>query len=154
LAEVTGSRTEPVLVTLSREGCYGGCPVYQLTIFRDGVVHYTGSRFVKSCAGERRLDPAALAELERLFQTKRFLTFKTKYTDRRLSDASTARTSYESWSGVTKEIVHYHGDPSAPDALDDVENGIDRIVEVEKWIGTEEERSQIYADWVLATATH
>jgi len=141
-----------VFVTLSRRGCYGGCPVYQLTIFRDGLVHYTGSRYAKTCEGQGQLSAAELAELEQLFQAKRFLSFDEKYNDRRMSDASTAVTSYESTSGRSKEVVHYHADPKAPRALHEVEEGIDRIVNVEQWIGTDDERMEIYAAWLLTTA--
>ena len=33
-------------ITLKRHGCYGGCPVYEVTLRSDGTASYTGHRFV------------------------------------------------------------------------------------------------------------
>ena len=35
------------LATLERTDCYGTCPVYKVTVFRDGTIEYVGSRYVK-----------------------------------------------------------------------------------------------------------
>ena len=78
-----------------------------------------------------------------------------KYRVGRVSSVYRPRSArkYDSTSGVSKEVVHYHGDASAPRALDEVENGIDRIVNVEQWIGTSDEQMKLYSDWLLSTAT-
>jgi len=40
-------------VSLSRDGCYGECPIYTVTVYSDGNVCYFGKQFVK-VVGERR----------------------------------------------------------------------------------------------------
>ena len=134
------------LATLERTACFGTCPVYKVAIFRNGTVEYQGERFVKTKGratghiGAKRLD-----ELQELFQQSGYLRFNDSYERQDVTDLPSAFTSYSPAPGRTKSVRHYLGDFSAPKALFDVEEGIDRIVNIEQWIGTPEERQNLPA---------
>jgi hypothetical protein len=132
------------LATLERTACYGFCPVYKVTIFRDGVVEYDGEQFVKvQGRATGHLGARQLAELDALFQQNGYLQLASSYQKQTVTDLPSAFTSYSPAPGRTKSVKHYLGDWSAPEALTRVEEGIDRIVHIEQWIGTLEERQHL-----------
>lgn len=136
-------RHEP-LATLERTACFGFCPIYKVTIFRDGVVEYEGERFVKTLGpATGRLSVRELAELRRLFQRNGYLQLASSFEKQDVTDLPSAFTSYSPRPGQTKTIRHYLGDRRAPESLTRVEEGIDRIVNIEQWIGTPEERQNL-----------
>ena len=55
------------------------------------------------------------------------------YTERTITDAPSVITSIII-DGKTKSIEHYHGDFSAPEALTQLEDKIDEIVNSNQWI--------------------
>jgi hypothetical protein len=138
-----GGKHEP-LATLERTPCFGTCPVYKVTIFRDGVVEYEGIRFVKVPGrATGQLSARQLAELRTLFQRNGYLGLASSYVRQDATDQPSAFTSYSPAPDQTKSVRHYLGDRSAPEALTRVEEGIDRIVNIEQWIGTREERQSL-----------
>ncbi len=138
-------RNEP-LATLERTACFGTCPVYKVAIFRDGTVEYKGERFVKTQGrATGHIGAEQLAELQELFQQSGYLQFNDSYERQDVTDLPSAFTSYSPAPDQTKSVRHYLGDFSAPRALFDVEEGIDRIVNIEQWIGTPEERQNMPA---------
>jgi Domain of unknown function (DUF6438) len=133
-------RHEP-LATIERTPCYGRCPIYKVTIFRDGVVEYEGKRFVKTRGqATGHISPEQLTALDQLFQQHGYLALKDSYEEYDMTDMPSVYTSYSPAPGQTKSIKHYHGDQSAPEELVEVEAGIDRIIHIEQWIGTRDER--------------
>lgn len=133
-------RHEP-LATLERTPCFGTCPVYKVSIFRDGTVEYVGERFVKvQGRATGHITAEQLTQLRALFQQSGYLQLGDSYERHDVTDQPSAHTSYSPAPGQTKSVRHYLGDRSAPRALIDVEDGIDRIVHIEQWIGTPEER--------------
>ena len=68
------------------------------------------------------------------------------YEQHAVSDASTAIVSYAN-DGTSKTVRHYGGDRAAPDDLRWLEHEIESIVQIEKWIGTDEERLKNVAAW-------
>jgi hypothetical protein len=132
------------LATLERTACFGFCPIYKVTIFRDRVVEYEGEKFVKTVGrATGRLTTGQLAQLEELFRKNGYLQLENSYERSNFTDLPSAFTSYSPAGGRTKTIRHYFGDRSAPEALTRVEEGIDRIVNIEQWIGTPEERQNL-----------
>ena len=60
--------THEELATIDRTGCFGWCPIYKLTVFRDGTVEYSGERFVKTTgAATWTVTPAEIAAIDALF---------------------------------------------------------------------------------------
>jgi Domain of unknown function (DUF6438) len=132
------------LATLERTACFGWCPVYKLTIFRDGVVEYDGDDYVKTRGhAVGHLPPETLDALDRLFLSNHYLDLAPAYEDYDVTDLPSTNTSYTPAGGATKAVRHYHGDHDAPAALTTVEDAVDRLVHVEQWIGSEAEREKL-----------
>lgn len=131
-----------VIATLERTACFGSCPIYKVTVYRDGTVEYHGEQFVKvhgDASGQ--IGPADVTQLEQLFTDAHYFDLKDAYTDYDVTDNPSAKTSYSA-GGKTKTIDHYYGDRDAPGVLATIEDGIDHIVHIEQWIGTEDERAK------------
>ena len=132
-----------LLASIERTACFGWCPIYKLTVYRDGAVEYEGEDYVKvKGKANGRLAPEELTALDDLFQKAGYLAMHDKYTDYSVTDMPSVNTSYSA-GGQIKKIEHYLGDDHAPKELGTVEEGIDRIVHVEQWIGTEDERDKL-----------
>lgn len=139
-AHPTGASHVPI-ATLERTNCFGWCPVYKVAVYRDGVVEYEGGEFVKTKGhATGLLGPAQIAALDDLFRSHDYLALDDAYEAPWDSDAPSAYTSFTPEGQVTKSVRHYLGDHDAPERLGEVEDGIDRIVNIEQWIGTERER--------------
>ena len=128
--------TPPVeVLTMSREGCYGSCPIYRVTVWSDGRVDYEGKDFVQT-KGKRsaKLDGAALTRIRDEFATAKYLTLADKYDRYDCTDMPTVVTSFR--EGATrKSVSHYYGDRHAPRALFALEKAIDEITGVNAWVG-------------------
>lgn len=132
-----------LLASIERTGCFGWCPIYTLTIFRDGIVAYEGEAYVKAKGKVTgHLAPEQIRALDELFQRNRYVDLRDAYTEYETTDLPSVNTSYAA-RGKTKSISHYLGDSHAPRALTEIEDGIERIVGVEQWIGTEKERKDL-----------
>lgn len=128
-----------LLASLQRTECYGTCPAYTVTVYRDGAVEYVGDKYVKTTGkAEGHATPAQLEQLKALFDEQGYLTLHDAYTDESWTDMPSATTSYAPPGGVTKQIRHYLGDEHAPKALAEIENGIDRILDTKRWIGAKD----------------
>jgi uncharacterized protein DUF6438 len=132
-----GGASAPV-VSLERTACYGRCPIYKVTVLRDGTVLWEGERFVKTVGkATAKLPPAALAQLADAFKTADFFALHDKYESYDVTDHPSAVTTFD--DGKRKKTVrHYHGDRSAPKAVYELEDAVDRIVGTAKWIGREQ----------------
>lgn len=133
------------LATLERTDCYGTCPVYKVTVFRDGTIEYVGMKYVKVTGkASGQLSEDQVDKLEDLFLKYQYMKFKIAYHDAHVSDMPSVNTSYTPAGGFPKRVRHYLGDDSAPATLDRIERAIDRVVDVERWIGTETEREHLH----------
>ena len=132
------------LASIERAGCYGWCPVYKLTVFRDGAVEYEGESYVKlKGKATGRLRPEQLTALDELFRKHGYLTLAGSYERYLITDSSSVYTAYTPSGGKRKDVKHYLGDTTAPEVLGQIEDGIDLIVHIEQWIGTEQEREKL-----------
>jgi len=123
------------MVSLERTACYGRCPIYKVTVLRDGTVLWEGERFVKVTGKARgKLDDKALAALADAFKAADFFALKDKYESYDITDHPSAVVAFD--DGKRKKTVrHYHGDRSAPKAVYELEDAVDRIVGTAKWVG-------------------
>jgi hypothetical protein len=143
--EQVGSDT--IVSTLEHTACFGICPVYKLSIRTDGTVKYEGTSFVKvKGRAEWLLSPEAMTHLRDAFYKARFSSFRDTYEEQSVTDAATTIVSYVN-DGKSKIVRHYAGDRTAPEDLRWLEHEIESIVQIEKWIGTDQERSQNAAEW-------
>jgi len=133
----TGGASAPT-VSLERTACYGRCPIYKVTVLRDGTVLWEGERFVKTTGkASAKLPAAALAQLADAFRTAGFFALQDKYERYDITDHPSAIVTFD--DGKRKKTVHhYHGDTSAPKQLYELEDAIDRIAGTAKWIGRDQ----------------
>ena len=136
----TAAPHEP-MATIERTACFGWCPVYKVTVYRDGAVEYDGGNFVRTTGhATGTLKPDRLAALDELFRSHHYLDLRNSYDEYRMTDMPSVFTSYTPQGQTAKRVKHYLGDDSAPRDLTEVEDGIDRIIDIEQWIGTDDER--------------
>jgi hypothetical protein len=125
-----------VVITIERQSCFGSCPVYSAKIYADGNVVYTGKNFVKEI-GEKRfwISPRRILEIIDEFERIDYFSLKDKYdadeSGRSLTDLPTTTTSL-CHGGRTKRVVNYYG---APKRLDELEERIDRLAGLYRFIG-------------------
>jgi Domain of unknown function (DUF6438) len=121
-------------VTLKRTPCYGPCPVYKVTVFGTGEVEYYGEAYVDRAGTHRwRISRRRLQRLAEAFERVNYLQLEDAYTSFGVTDTPGCLTSVEYDDGSSKSIDHDHGDPTAPDALTELEDEIDRIIGVERY---------------------
>jgi hypothetical protein len=121
-------------ITLERTHCYGPCPVYKVTVLGTGEVEYFGEAYVNKAGTRRwRISRRRLQRLAEAFERANYLHLEDAYTSYGVTDAPGCLTSVEYDDGSSKSIDHYHGDPTAPDALTELEDEIDRITGVESY---------------------
>ena len=127
----------PPIVSLARTACYGRCPIYKVTVLRDGTVLWEGERFVQVTGKvTAKLPAAAMTDLGKAFARADFFALQDKYDSYDVTDHPSAITTFD--DGKRKKTIHhYHGDRSAPKALDELEDRIDALVGTTKWIGKE-----------------
>jgi hypothetical protein len=134
----------PPLIRLARAGtgaCPGLCPMYSVEVDVDGGVTYVGVVHVKTIGqATGRLVPEALARLRALMAKAQ----KTKLPTERcacgcVKDAATV--SLTTWDkGAPTTISYDEGCERAPHAVRVLEQAVDELVGVERWIGTIQQR--------------
>lgn len=124
------------LVRLRRDGCYGACPVYSVSVCRDATVVYDGIVFVKTKGRHsRRLAPTTFTRLARLVEEA--------------PDGPSPIEEPVNPDGEKLRIVHTREDgrqrwlaPSVPDGRRLV-LAIEDAADVVEWVGTDAERDSL-----------
>jgi hypothetical protein len=128
-------------ISLERTPCFGGCPVYTISVSASGQVSFEGRAHVRrlgTASGQiprQRVD-SLLVELERAG----YFGFASRYAvsepacGRYVTDLPSA-ISAATLRGQTKRIEHDHGCGGAPGALAVLEKRIDEVLGSEQWIG-------------------
>ncbi len=129
-----------VLLALDYESQASRGADYSLVVFRDGLVQYVGRYAVLTCEGSSRLEPAQLAELERMFDEADFLTFADEYTSYHSTHAAMITLTYAPTPTRVKRVKHYRGDRQAPLGLRALEDDLDQLLYIDQFIGTQRER--------------
>ena len=121
-------------LSLQRTPCHGQCPVYRVTVRGTGEVRYFGEANVARTGEHRwRISERRLERLAEASERARYPRLEDRYTNREFTGAPGCLTCIEYEDGSSKSVHHYHGDPSAPDALTELEDEIDRILGVERY---------------------
>lgn len=118
-------------VTLERTPCFGGCPVYKVTLRSDGTATYVGSRFVDRIGTyEGKFWARDFERLAKVIENAEFWTMKDKYTLPITDQASQILTVKSDKS--TKTVSEY-GDSGPEDlwALQLVVDGV--VARVQSW---------------------
>lgn len=123
--------TAPVLATMSKGGCLGECPVYDLTFYADGLIEYHGHYNVV-VTGRRwfRIDEKTLrGALAYDFGRARFAQLP----ERGEVECTDQQTVTFEYAGA--RVEHDYGDSHAPAALVRLEDELDRLGNVDRWVG-------------------
>ena len=131
-------------ITLERSVCYGTCPDYKVTVSANGKVAFDGHQFVKTkgaAQGNISVDNVRLLMAE--FDKAKYFSLNDKYETGKdgcpeeWTDHPTVVTSI-AMNGKSKSISHYHGCRDGqivyPKALNDLEDGLMKIVGTKQWI--------------------
>lgn len=120
-----------VVITMQRGACFGHCPIYTVTIYGNGKIEFQGDRFVDNVGFY--VDSIAVDDVKKLvhaFHTSGFFSMKDEYTNPRITDLPSVRTTF-SGNGVLKSIRDYFG---APQELKALEKLVDSIAQTRQWI--------------------
>jgi hypothetical protein len=128
-------------LALERGSCFGTCPVYRVTLTRSGAVTFKGRRFVADSGTSYDSIPAPRADsLFRRLEAAGWSGFAGRYAmgepgcGRFATDLPTVATEV-SLGGSLKRVEHDHGCQDAPEALDRLEQEIDSVAGVARWVG-------------------
>jgi hypothetical protein len=131
----------PGSVTLERGPCFGTCPVYVVTLGRDGSIRFEGRRFVADTGiSTGTVPPARVDSLFTELQSAGYFEFADSYRSgdpacrRYATDLPTVITEVR-LNGRVKRIEHDRGCAEAPAVLSQLENRIDEVAGVARWIG-------------------
>jgi len=142
-ARPAGPPPHELVATLQRTICYGWCPAYTVSIYRDGVTEYNGTDYVKTKGKATGvLSQDKVDAVDKLFATAHYFDFEDSYTHYDVTDNPSAITSWHHGGKVTT-IEHYYGDQHAPQALTQLEKDLDKWIGIERWIGTNDEREKL-----------
>jgi hypothetical protein len=127
-------------ITLSRSGCYGRCPTYEIEIRGDGTVLYDGKENVATKGRHTaRITHASLVKLVEVFRKADYFSLANSYVSG-VTDNPTYVSSI-SFDGVSKSVLDYVGrDVGMPPSVSDVEGAIDHLSGAYKWVGREREQ--------------
>ena len=131
-------------ITLSREACYGECPIYDLTVRADGLVSWEGKGFVaKMGSATRRIDPAKARSLFDAFVRMSFEKGPPVY-DSGISDTPTATLTISHGAAGGTYAVHDDASCFGKKSIDlgtcYLERRVDEIAEAMPWIEAPRER--------------
>ena len=142
-SEIAVPADSDVAITLERTPCFGSCPVYKITIYKDGLVRYDGIMWVK-VKGEQvgRISTDSLSGLIQEFCEANYFDFKDRYTEGP-TDLPTTITSL-TINRKTKVAVDYD---DAPESLRRLESEIDDVAVTEQWTGVKATQRRFDSLW-------
>jgi hypothetical protein len=144
LTSLSDDELKGVVIRFERTRCFGTCPAYLLTLHGDGSVEF----FDKEKPGTKSMqkgaiDRAALKTLLAEFARAKFLSLPDylleKCTCRQCTDLPSAITEITA-RGQMHRVKHDYGCGCAPKALFELEEAIDKAVNVEQWTGDTSKR--------------
>lgn len=132
---------ETAIITLERTACFGGCPVYALTISGDGTVTYDGKQNVQRVGrATARISPEQVRGLVTEFEQAGYFALSNRYVYGAPScplyaaDSPSAITSIK-LGQRTKRIEHDYGCDGSPAKLRELGRKIDQVVQSGQWTG-------------------
>ena len=132
-----GETASPVpdesFVSLNRTGCFGKCPIYQVTVYASGRVEYAGKGHVCELGPRTALiDSRLAAKLISDLKTAGYFEIDWKPGPLR-TDFPTILTRL-STAGNTRTISDDHGDEGVPRVLRRFEDTIDEVAGTDRWL--------------------
>lgn len=133
--ELPAAENDQIMISLDRGMCFGTCPVYTVTLYENGTVHWNGEMYV-DVVGEAsaEIDPDEVRNLSAYIEERGFFTFNDTYVSYDITDLPWATLMVNNGTHV-KQVEHYHGDNSAPAVLHNLEDAVDVVANTSVWIG-------------------
>jgi hypothetical protein len=145
----------PLVVGLEQTPCFGTCPVYAVSVWRDGRATYDGRAHVTQIGTrEHSVSASTLLALDEAIERAHVETLATSYEQRFVTDLPTTITTVTDRHGRTKRIRRYHGDRTAPARLVQLERDIARILGLDRGLtrGPRVEITGVYVPHVIVAA--
>jgi hypothetical protein len=123
-----------ISIQLSRSGCYGPCPTYDITIRGDGKVSYRGELNVSILgAHSSHVDAAEVSTLLERFRAANFLGLRESYRAH-VTDSATYRLSVN-LGGHVKAVEDYVGEwVGMPAVVTELEDAVDTVSDSARWV--------------------
>ena len=110
-------------ISLSRSGCYGKCPVYQITLNRDGSVLYKGDMFVEHIGSYNVDVEFDFQKFEDLVKTSDFFNLEDKYIEN-VADVPSCGITVKTGSRIKSVVDNGIG----PEELRVFQKEIDKVI--------------------------
>mgnify|MGYP000903473069 FL=1 len=115
--------------------CYGNCPVYSVTVDKEGNVIFNGEMFVyKSGQYHWKISKKKVEQLNDLIYSFDFKSFKYEPGDEFMTDQPSCKTTVKFSDGETKEIDHYYGHVLIDNSLTAFEKKIEGIIGTKRYV--------------------
>ena len=122
-------------IRLERTMCYGTCPVYNVTVDKEGNVKYEGEMYVyRSGKHQWKISNKKVKQLSDLIETFGFKSFVYKPDNGFITDQPSCITTVKYCDGDSREIDHYYGDILLDDSLTNFEKQLERIIGTKKYV--------------------
>ena len=132
---------DSVRVSLERTPCFGSCPVYTVALEGSGTVRFEGRRFVKDTGRTvGTVPPGRVDSLVAELEAAGYFTFADRYglgesvCEPYATDLPTVITEVRVGARA-KRVEHDHGCAHPPGSLSALEQRIDEVAGVAKWVG-------------------
>ena len=125
-----------IVITLSRSGCFGSCPSYDVTVSNDTIM-FEGRGFVAASGKHTDIaDSGAVRDLAKRFIDADFYSMNPSY-----SAAVTDNPTYIlsiTIDGAKKVVQDYVGSwVGMPAVISELEDAVDELAETDRWINAE-----------------
>ena len=134
-SEISPSDT---LIHMQRTVCFGTCPAYELTITQKGKVAFIGKQYVKQKGrAESQISGEKMDQLIQEIHESDFMEIPSNpECESRMTDLPSVFLTVN-MDGNKHSVSHYHGCRGFEyeEQLYELENAIDSLAGVEKWIG-------------------
>ncbi len=118
------------VIELKKTRCYGSCPVYTLTIYKNKTAHLVGEKYMDLIGDYKAKVPDNIFEqLMEKFKKSNFFKFRDKYLKRGITDLPTTYLTF-SYEKQTKTIQDYYGTPKA---IKDLEKEVENLLKILEW---------------------
>lgn len=122
------SKTEKILVKIRKTACFGRCPVYEFTIFKDGTAKFDGLQYVnKTGKHSFKLSKEEFNKLHSLLNKTTFSEYQDSYNNPRITDLPSV---YVTSQGKQIQIRIWK---NVPEELKSLEKFIEQIVKDHKF---------------------
>ena len=127
-------------ISLERTACFGTCPVYEVSVFADGSVTFTGTRFVESVGDySTQIGRSGFRRLVEFSEDIGFFDLDDEYRYGRAEDGSRivvsdlpSRITTIYRDGEVKSVLNYF---RGPEELEQFERLIDTVANTAQWVG-------------------